>query len=474
MRAALLFIAALFAALHAGCMTVGPDYQRPDIKLPDEFSYSPPKEQAAPGQSKLATEWWKLYGDAMLDELVAATLANNADMRFAVARVQEAEGALREAAGSLYPEVKGNVSASRSGVSQNTVPPPTGLPLIRPNEQILISTSYELDFWGRVSRLNEAARASLLGTQYARDVVALTLESATAQTYFGLRSLDAQLAVLERTIQARRDSLEIARARLGAGLTSELDVFQAQGALSDALVQRRDTERQRAILQGQLGQLTGRLDLKLAPGDLFTLPMPPTPPAGLPSELIDRRPDIRSAEQALVAANAQIGVARAALFPSISLTAGLGVQSGQFSNLLAGGSRMWSAGFGVDLPIFDGGRRSARVDQASARERQALAAYQKSIETGFREVSEGLVNVSQSGATEADLADRLDAARKSLELSNLRYQSGYSPFLEVLDAQRTANDAELAFVRNRQARLSFSVDLMKAIGGGWSADKQTP
>ncbi len=474
MRAALIRLAALLAATFAGCTTVGPDYQRPDIKLPGEFSYSPSQEQAASSQPKLVTNWWKLYSDATLDELVAATLSNNADMRFAVARVQEAEGALREAAGSLYPEVKGNVSASRSRVSANTIPAPGTLPLMRPQDQILISTSYELDFWGRVSRLNEAARAGLLGTQYARDVVALTLASATAQSYFALRSLDAQLAVLERTIQARKESLEIARARLNAGLASELDVFQAQGALSDALVQQRDTARQRAILQGQLGQLPGRLDLKIAAGDLFVLPVPPTPPAGLPSELIDRRPDIRSAEQALVSANAQIGVARAALFPSISLTAGLGTQSGQFSNLLAGSSRMWSAGFGLDLPIFDGGRRSARVDQAGARERQALATYQKAVETGFREVSEGLINVAQSGATEADLADRLDAARKSLELSNLRYQSGYSPFLEVLDAQRTANDAELAFVRNRQARLSFTVDLMKALGGGWAAGQQGP
>jgi len=460
---------ALAALGLAACVTVGPDYQRPASALPAEFP-------AAGGAEKreIQADWWKLYSDPKLDELVAATQANNADLRFAAARVQEAEGALREASGSLYPEVKGNVSASRSRASENTVPAPGPLPLIRPQQQILISTSYEVDFWGRVSRLNEAARAGLLGTQYARDVVALTLASATAQTYFALRSLDAQLAVLERTIQGRRESLEIARARLNAGLASELDVFQAQGALSDALVQRRDTERQRAILQGQLGQLTGRLDLRIAPGDLFTLPVPPTPPAGLPSELIDRRPDIRSAEQGLVAANAQIGVARAALFPSISLTAGLGTQSGQFSNLLAGSSRIWSAGVGLDLPIFDGGRRSARVDQASARERQALAAYQKAIETGFREVSEGLINVGQSGATETDLADRLEAARKSLELSNLRYQSGYSPFLEVLDAQRTANDAELAFVRNRQARLSFSVDLMKALGGGWSGDKQKP
>jgi multidrug efflux system outer membrane protein len=450
------------AALLAACIAVGPDYQRPWTALPATFSAA-----GAAGDREIQADWWKLYGDPTLDELVVATQANNADMRLAAARVQEAEGVLREASGSLYPEVKAGVSASRSRVSQNTVPTAVA-PLVRPQQQILLSTGYELDFWGRVSRLNETARASLLGTQHARDVVALTLVSAAAQTYFALRSLDAQLAVLERTIKTRSDSLDIARARLNSGLASELDVYQAQAALSDALVQRRDTERQRAILQGQLGQLTGRLDLKIAPGDLFTLPVPPTPPAGLPSELIDRRPDIRSAEQALIATNAQIGVARAALFPSINLTAGLGTQSAQFSDLLVGSSRIWSAGFGLDLPIFDGGRRSARVDQARARERQALAAYQKAIETGFREVSEGLINVEQSGATEADLANRLEAARKSLELSNLRYQSGYSPFLEVLDAQRTANDAELAFVRNRQARLSFSVDLMKALGGGWT------
>jgi multidrug efflux system outer membrane protein len=466
-KAAALALAALGLA---GCTTVGPDYQRPASALPAAFPAT-----GAAEKREIQADWWKLYGDAKLDELVVATQANNADMRLAAARVQEAEGVLREASASLFPEVKGGFSSTRNRVSERTVPPPpAGVALVRPQQQLLLSTSYEIDFWGRVSRLGEAARANYLGTQYAQDVVTLTLASATAQTYFALRSLDAQLAVLERTIQARTESLEIARARLAAGLTSELDVFQAQGALSDALVQRRDTGRQRAILQGQLGQLTGRLDLTLAPGDLFTLPVPPTPPAGLPSELIDRRPDIRAAEQALVAANAQIGVARAALFPSINLTAGLGLQSGQFSDLLGGGSRIWSAGFGLDLPIFDAGRRSARVDQASARERQALAGYQKAIETGFREVAEGLINVEQSGTTEGDLANRLDAARKSLELSNLRYQSGYSPFLEVLDAQRTANDAELAFVRNRQARLSFSVDLMKALGGGWSAAPRSP
>jgi multidrug efflux system outer membrane protein len=197
--------------------------------------------------------------------------------------------------------------------------------------------------------------------------------------------------------------------------------------------------------------------------------VPPAPPAGLPSALLERRPDIRAAEQQLVAANALIGTARAALFPSISLTGALGGQSAELSDLLASGARVWSLGFGLTLPIFDGGRRSARVEQAEARRAQALAAYQGAIESGFREVADALVSIEQSAASEAELRARLDAARSALELSTVRYESGYSAYLEVLDAQRTANDAELAFVRNRLARLAFSVDLMKALGGGWRA-----
>ncbi|MGH8765024.1 MAG: TolC family protein, partial [Burkholderiales bacterium] len=194
----------------------------------------------------------------------------------------------------------------------------------------------------------------------------------------------------------------------------------------------------------------------------------PTPPAGLPSALLDRRPDIRAAEEGLASTNAQIGVAKAALFPSISLTGVLGSQSAVLSNLLGAGAGIWTLGFALAQPIFDGGRRDARVDQAVARQHQSLAGYQRAVETGFREVSEGLINVEESGAAEAELQERLTAARNALELSNLRYESGYSPFLEVLDAQRTANDAEIAFVRNRQNRLAYSVDLMKALGGGWT------
>lgn len=455
-------------AVLAGCTTVGPDYERPDMALPKEYTEPAPAAAAA----GVPPDWWTLYKDPKLDELVASGRKGNADVRLAIARVQEAEGALREVRAAVFPEVNATASYTRQGVSTLASPPvPVNIPTIRPNYQALVSTSYEVDFWGRVSRASEAARATLLANRLSRDVVDITLAGGIAQAYFALRSLDAQIGVLDNSIRVRRDSLEIAKARLDAGLASELDVYQAQGALSDALVQRREAARSRSLVEHQLGQLTGRLDLKLVPGDLFALPMPPIPPAGLPSGLLDRRPDIRQAEETLVASNAQIGIARAALFPTVSLTAAAGAQSAEFANLVAGpGSAIWNVGVALPAPIFDAGRREARVDQARSRREQAVAGYQRAIETGFREVSDALVNVQQTGESEAELKARLDAARNALELSTLRYQSGYSPYLEVLDAQRTANDAELAFVRNRQARLAFSVDLMKALGGGWNPE----
>jgi multidrug efflux system outer membrane protein len=456
----------LLVLLLAGCTTVGPDYRRPEIALPDKY---PSGEEAG---SALPADWWQLFNDPTLNDLVASARASNADARLAAARVQEADAVLREARGALFPEVTGNYGATRNKVSTRTEPPPPATAgLERSQHTLSASTSFEIDFWGRFARANEAAQASLLASRLSQDVVALTLSGATAQAYFALRSLDAQVEVLERSLKLRQESLEIARTRAQAGLASDLDVYQAQAALADALAQRREAVRNRALVERQLAQLSGKLDLRLASADLFALPMPPLPPAGLPSSLLERRPDIRAAEQTLVAANAQIGVARAALFPAISLTGALGAQSAEFSTLLSSGAGIWSLGFGLALPIFDGGRRSARVDQAEARREQQVASYQRSIETAFREVADALVNVEQTGGAETDLQVRLEAARNALELSRVRYESGYSPYLEVLDAQRTANDAELAFVRNRQARLAFSVDLMKALGGGWQANR---
>ena len=457
---------AVLLLLVAGCTTVGPDYKRPEMSLPGEFPTKGPETGAS-----VAADWWTLYGDTTLNELVASAHAKNADLRIAAAQVLEAEAVMRQARAALFPEVTGQFTRTRSRVGTLTAPPPVAsAPLERNDARLVASTSFEIDFWGRFGRADEAARAGLLGSQIAREVVGLTIGGVTAQTYFGLRSLDAQIVALDNTIRLRRESFDIARARANAGLTSELDVHQAQGALSDALVQRREAGRQRALLERQLGQLSGRLDMKIPSGDLFALPVPPTPPAGLPSSLLERRPDIRAAEQTLIAANAQIGVARAARFPAVSLTAFLGGQSAAVEDIASSG--IWGLGIGVVAPLFDAGRRAAVEDQAAARYQQQLASWQRSVEGAFREVSDALVNLEETGNSEADLRARVEAARNALELSRIRYESGYSPYLEVLDAQRTANDAEIAFVRNRQARLAFSVDLMRALGGGWNSGSE--
>lgn len=454
----------VFVLALAGCARVGPDYQRPAVELPGAYPVASPETSPS-----LQGEWWKLYRDPVLDELVASARANNADVRLAAAQVLEIEAVLRQVDAAALPEVSAAGTRQRTRVSEATVPPPARGTLERPDARLALQSTFEIDFWGRLSRASEAARASLLASRYAREVVALTQSSLTAQAYFSLRSLDAQRAVLAETIRARRDSVDLARARLAAGLASELDLHQAQGALSEALVQRREADRSRALVERQLGSLAGKPGFAIAQGDLFAVPVPPTPPAGLPSQLIERRPDIRASEQQLAAANAQIGVAKAALFPTITLTGSAGSQSAAFSDLLSSGTGIWSVAFAAALPVFDAGRRQAAVGQAEARRTQALIGYQKAIEAGFREVADALVSYEQSSASEADLAERLAAARAALKLSGERYQAGYSPYLEVLDAQRTANDAELAFVRNRQARLAYSVDLMKALGGGWTA-----
>jgi multidrug efflux system outer membrane protein len=334
--------------------------------------------------------------------------------------------------------------------------------------RVALSTSFEIDFWGRLRRLVESARAQALATHYAKDVVTLSLAGLTAQTYFSLRSLDAQITATSETLTTREEYLRLVRSRVDGGLASGLDLAQALGARSDAAAQLKDLVRQRALAEHLLGTLTGRLDLKLSPGDLAQLPVPPVPPTGLPSTLLERRPDIRQAEEILVSANAQIGVAKAALLPKISLTGDFGGESTALSSLLQSGARIWSIGFALAQPIFTAGRLSAEVDATTARQKQALASYQKSIQTAFREVSDSLVNVSQTAATEIDLQSSVDAARDALRLSGERYEAGYSAYINVLDAQRTLNISQLAMIRNRQALLSASVDLMKALGGGWT------
>ncbi len=456
------------ALLLAGCAAVGPDYERPAMSLPGAYADAP--ADLAPGAA-IPAEWWKLYGDARLDELVASALARNADMRIAVARIEEADANLREAGAAFLPQVDFGATSARSRISNQTANPvPASVPLVRNNVRLALSTGFELDFWGKLRRALEATRALALGSRYAREVVTLSLAGLTTQAYFSLRSLDAQIAVTRTTLDSREEALTFVRNRARGGIASDLDVSQAELARADASIQMKELLRQRSLILHQLGSLTGRLDLALPTGDLLTLPMAPLLPAGLPSTLLQRRPDILQAEQQLIATNAQIGIAKAAMFPSISLTSSLGSESSGLSTLLGSGAGIWSLGFGLTLPIFDAGRYAARTQAAEARQKQAVGGYQKAVETAFREVADALTNVRQAAAVEEDQQARVQAARNALRLARLRYEAGYSAYLEVLDAQRAANEAELAFVRNRQSRLVASVDLMKALGGGWSAE----
>ena len=457
------------ALLLGGCAAVGPDYERPAMNLPGAYSDAPADIAAV---AAVPVEWWKLYHDQRLDELVAGALARNADMRIAVARIEETDANLREAGAAFLPQVDLAATPARSRISNQTASPiPASVPLVRNNVRLALSTAFELDFWGKLRRALETTRALALGSRYAKEVVTLSLAGLTTQAYFSLRSLDAQVALTRGTRASREETLEMVRRRARGGIASDLDLNQAELARADASVQLNELQRQRALAEHQLGALTGQLELTLAPGERLDLPLPPLPPAGLPSTLLQRRPDILQAEQQLIAANAQIGIAKAAMFPTISLTSYLGSESSGLSSLLGSGAGIWSLGFGLTLPIFDAGRYAARAQAAEARQKQAVGGYQKAVETAFREVADALATLRQTAAVETEQQARAQAARNVLRLARLRYEAGYSAYLEVLEAQRAANEAELAFVRNRQSRLAASVDLMKSLGGGWSPDR---
>lgn len=463
---------ALALTLALGGCAVGPDYQRPAVELPSEFAEAATLETA---DAAITARWWTLYNDPVLDRLVATALQNNRDVQRAIAQIEEAEAVLDETDSSLFPTVDLGASSSRSRSSTlNAQPLPPGTPTISTSHRLALSTSFELDFWGKLRRATEAARAQVLGSRYGRDTVALTLAGATTQAYFALRSLDAQIAVSRSTLGSREEALAVIRSRVEGGLSNTLELNQAEAARADAALQLLDMQRQRALVEHQLALLTAEPGLRIEAGSVMELPLAALPPVGLPSTLVERRPDVRQAEQALVAANARIGVAEAARLPTFSLTGAFGGQSAELGDVLKAGARIWSLGLDATVPLFDAGRNNARIRQSEARREQVLADYRRAVETAFKEVADALTNAQQTAAAVADIVIKVDAARNALRLSRLRYDAGYGPYLDVLDAQRTLNAAELALVQNRQAQLAYSVDLMKALGGGWSADANAP
>ena len=459
--------AGLLALAMAACAPLGPNYERPVVGLPD--AYPGPSTAASAGtDSAVPSDWWTRYGDERLTRLVEAALAHNADVAQAVARVEQADAQLRQVAAALRPEFDAGADASRSrfsGRALGTRGGPEGF--VGNDLRLTLSTSFELDVWGRLRRGAEAARALAGSSAAARETVRLTVAGLTAQSWFALRSLDEQIALTRETLRSREESTRLLGLRLAGGTGSRLDVEQAEALRADAALQLRDLERQRALAQSQLGLLTGQPGLTLDAAALGPLPVPPTPPLGLPSALLAQRPDVRAAEQQLAAANAQIDVARAEMFPQFSLTGSFGQESTELQNLLGAPARMWSLGFGLALPLFDGGRRAARVDETAAREREAVAAYQGAVRAAFKDVADALANAHAAALSQEDVERRERATAVALRLAKARYDAGYSAYLELLDAQRTATAAQLERVRNRQAQLAASIDLFKALGGGW-------
>lgn len=466
MRARTVF-SAVAAALVAGC-AVGPAYERPAPELPATW-------QRAPGEGATATgdRWWTLYGDPLLERLVEEALARNQDLALATARVDEARALLRIADAALAPAVDAAAQRDRTRSSErSSTPLPPSVPLERNTTRAQLNVSYELDLWGRLSGAGAAARADLLATRAARETVRITLAAQVAQSYFALLALDAQTGTTRRTLALRARNLDLQKVRREAGLIGDFELRQLEAEVAAARAQLPALERARTAEELALSVLLGRSPRAIVEGAVAREPgrgEPPVPvvPEGLPSDLLLRRPDLVEAEQRLIAANARIGVARAALFPRIALTGYLGSESASLGDLFSGPARVWQLAFALAQPIFQGGRLTGEVEAVQARERQALAQYQKAVQEAFREVRQALS--SQARAREIHEAEgaRVTALTEALRLARIRYDNGLASQLEVLDAERNLLAAELNRIDALRARRAAVADLVRALGGGW-------
>lgn len=462
-------LGATLAALLAGC-AVGPDYQRPSTLLPNTYNVAAGAQASAPGSNPAAVdpEWWKRFQDPALNSLVDMAFAHNTDVAAAVARVEEAQAVSNLARAAFIPEVDLNGSGSRTRASTVTATPmPSGTPTIRDARSASLSTSFELDFWGHLRRADEAARNQLLASRFGQDTVKLTLASQVATNYLLLRSYDAQIVAVEDSLKTREDTLKLVKSQEKGGYASPMDRLQAEANLAASKAALATLRQQRGVTENQIALLAGTPGLELLPGKLETVPMPPVPPVGLPAALLESRPDIRQAEESLAAATAQIGVVKAAYFPTFTLTSSLGSDAKNVSNLFSAAAGTWSLGLGLAMPLFDAGRTAARVEQATAQQKQSIAAYQNTIQTAFKEVKDALVTLREAEIGDLAATEQATAAKAAAEIARKRYAAGYASFLTLLDAQRTANDAVVAQVKARQIRLSAAVDLFKALGGGW-------
>jgi multidrug efflux system outer membrane protein len=458
MRPARLVMAATAAML--GACAVGPDYERPELDVPE--AYREPAPAAGPALANL--HWWELFGDDQLDALIRTALEENKSLGVAVARIQESRAALQIEQANQYPFLDLSGAAGRGERSELLVPGAGPTDSFR----LTADLAFELDFWGRLRRASEAARAQLLATEESYRNVTIQLVASVASTYVQLRDLDERLAIAGRTLDTRTERLRIIQARFEKGTVPELDVNQAQIEVAAAEVAIAGFERSVVQTENALRILLGRNPGPIPRGRSIRDPLiAPAVPAGLPSELVQRRPDVLVAEAELAAQTARIGVAEALRYPSISLTGFLGVESQDLSDLNSSDARTWNIGANLFAPLFNAGQLKANVEVERARTEQALINYEAALQQAFREVEDALVAV-RTLKTESEARGRqVVAARNAARLSQARYDGGVVDYLEVLDAERTLFQAELDESRTRQEYLNAIVQLYKALGGGW-------
>jgi multidrug efflux system outer membrane protein len=438
---------------------VGPDYRRPEVEVPAAWRLG---ETEAGEISNIA--WWDQFQDPALSDLVRTALANNKDLEIATANVDQAFAQYAIARSAQFPQVNAGASAARERSSANA-PSPGGR--IVNDYAVNLSASFELDVWGKLRRTTESARASLLASEQGKRTVVLTVVTAVATGYIQLRALDRQLEIAQYTSKSLGEAARLQRVRFEEGAVPQSDYLQAESQYRDAVARVPELEREIAQQENFISVLLGRNPGTIARGRDIDALLFPAVPEGLPASLLERRPDIRQAEQNLIAANANIGVARAAYFPDISLTALLGLESAQLSDLFKGPSKAWSFGAGVLQPIFNAGRISSQVAQAEALQRQALHAYEKSIISAFQDVENALIDRTKFGQVREEQAKNVEALRRFRDLADLRYREGATIYLEVANAEQSLFNAELAYVATQAQLFQSYSNLYKAMGGGW-------
>jgi multidrug efflux system outer membrane protein len=453
--------ALLLTAALSACM-VGPDYQRPDVDVPTSWRLGTTEANEI---SNIA--WWDRFQDPVLSNLVRTALANNKDLKVATANVDAAAAQYGIVRSAQFPQVDANASATRQGVSQTTIVSVPGGKHIFNDYKVNLSASFELDLWGKLRRATESAQASMLASEQGRGTVVLTLVSNVASGYIQLLGLDRQLEIAQYTSLTLGQAARLQRVRFEEGAVPESDYQQAESQYREAQARVPEFERQIAQQENFISVLLGRNPGPIPRGRTIDGLVFPPVPGDLPASLLERRPDIRQAEQNLVAANANIGVARAAYFPDISLTALLGVESAQLSDLFKGPSKAWSVGASLLQPIFNAGRIDSQVAQAEAFQREALYTYEKSIISAFQDVENALVDRTKFGEVRDEQAKNVDALQRFRDLADLRYREGATIYLEVATAEQSLFAAQLAYVQTQAQLFQAYANLYKAMGGGW-------